>query len=298
MQFACPYKNKYEDDIDPDEYNIVMKHDDYDRLNAFLTDVPREKKINVKFAGESIMNIDKLKIAATINPNLRVRVGTWELYNLPELRANEIPFIFDSSFCINSYLLLDWAIKQGAEGLYIYDDLHYNLPNIDAICKKNKVELRIVLNRIPTSTPFVYKNKRAPIYRPQDMWILKQFFSVGEFDCKNEDISYDWEINKQQYKSWFIEQYWRGDLKFINRDVSFPIMSPCVPPELADYRSSCGLACRARAMSSCHKCERLYEFSEYNFQNGIAYKREAKTGLPLKEDLMKLLEESENKDAV
>ena len=40
------------------------------------------------------------------------------------------------------------------------------------------------------------------------------------------------------------------------------------------------------------------EFSEYNFQNGIAYKREAKTGLPLKEDLMKLLEESENRDAI
>lgn len=178
-------------------------------------------------------------------------------------------------------------------GIYIADDLFYNLINVEARCREANIEIRMILNRLPlTSVPTHYSNK-SPIYNPQDFKFLDDYISVGEFDCSTEYSKYDWVKAERLYHIWFEEQYWNDDLRFINPDIKFEVLSPCIPPELARYRSSCGLACVSHSRSSCKKCNRLFLLAKRNKENGIGYKKGVSTGLPSRDELMELLEKQE-----
>lgn len=290
--------NRYSHHDEPDEYNITKGHHDYEELNNFLISIPQEKNVNVKFIKDTMIDIEKLKICKQLHPNLYVRLGYWDLYNVPQLQENEINYIFDSDIVINNYVSLQWALRQKPSGIYILDDLHYNLPNVQGACKNNGTSLRIILNRVPVSLPGLIEEYKAPIYRPQDMWVLNQYFDVGEFDCSLGEKKYDWEVDKVQYNAWFVKQYWADDLRLLNPQVKDVVHTPCVPPELADYRSSCLMACNTRIMNVCRKCNRLKEFSVYNFKNNIGYTANARAGLPLKEELEKIMMKKEQDESL
>ena len=292
MKFAAPYTNKCF--IELDEYNIEFtKYSEFDTLIDFVSS-HKDTRINIHF--ENDINIEKLILVNKISDNICVRLDPKDFVNIDTLKENNIKLLINNNFPINTYSLLYWVFSIKPESIYIADDLFYNLQNVHSQCSERNIEIRMILNRIPSVFPFTYFNKVAPIYRPQDFNLLNKFISIGEFDCYDENGNYDWTKCEAQYNKWFIQHYWEDDLRFINSDVKFQIICPCVPPELAEYRSSCKFACLSHGISHCNKCKRLYDFSNRNFESGVGYKIDTDTGLPPKEELFKLLEKKENEN--
>ena len=100
---------------------------------------------------------------------------------------------------------MDDIIDMQVSDIYISDDLYYKLPQISQRCKKNNIQLRMVLNRVPA---FSYNELpyTAPFFSPRDMDELSNYIDVGEFDCSFNTPYYDWHKFNVYYKAWFIKK--------------------------------------------------------------------------------------------
>lgn len=293
MKFAAPYKNKCF--IQPDEYNINFS--EYSKIETLIDFISDHKDTIINISFTDAEDIEKVYPVFKVSDNVRIRIrydsGISYIDKLNEL---DIPFILDSSIPVGTYGMFDWAISIGAKGIYITDDLFYNLARVKTQCDKANIEIRMILNRIPCSTYWASLSKCAPIFRPQDFPVLDDYINVGEFNCYDSNNHYDWIKCKTQYKIWFEDHYWDEDLKFINDTIPFPIMTPCVPPELATYRINCNYACKSHDLSYCNKCARLYKIADINREAGIGYKPGTTQGIPSNEELLEMLKQKESKN--
>lgn len=82
-------------------------------------------------------------------------------------------------------------LKLNVSDIYIYDALCYQMPIVKDKCNKQNIQIRLVLNKIPTNQPNAGQDYRAPIFTPRDMDTLENFIDVAEFDCFSDKNIYD-----------------------------------------------------------------------------------------------------------
>jgi hypothetical protein len=233
------------------------------------------KRVNVQFT-EAEYKIDGVISLCEDFDNMFIRVGPDDLKYLQQYEEKEVNYFFDKSLSVYSYCLLEWVLARKTKGIYISDDLTYNLPEVYKQCSSHGIELRIVLNRIPMTAALAFSCPTVQIYRPQDFEFLSEYYSVGEFDCGKE---YDWEKSEVLYRRWFITHDWDTDLDFMNHDLQLPFPTRSIPPELTRLRSKCQHRCTLRADNICSKCRRLLLLGYKNADSNLVYK-DSQHGLP------------------
>lgn len=117
---------------------------------------------------------------------------------------------------VPTYSCLESFINLGVSDVYIADDLCYNLKNVHDICQENNVQMRLILNQVPSMTLDRGINPKAPIFMPKDMDTINPYFDVFEFEC---GLPYDWAKFDVLYRAWFVNKYWHGQMSEINEDV-------------------------------------------------------------------------------
>jgi hypothetical protein len=287
MQLAIPYSESLPDGIDYDELNInFSEFSSYDRLKEFALKFS-DKKINVLFQ-EVEIDIKTLAEICDEVDNIVVRITPFTLPQLDDVRQECIPFLFDNSIPIYSYVLLEWALSQKPTSIYITDDLFYNLEYVKDQCYHADVELRMILNHLPSISPLTGACYTAPIYRPQDYQVLDKYIAIGEIDCYDEDGKYNWSKFVILHNKWFITHYWEQDLSIINSDVLFNFPTQSIPPEYAEYRSNCQHRCNMRITNACKKCERMLSIGYRNEKNNMRYKPDTVKTMPNDEELLEM----------
>ena len=263
-----------------DEFNIKFtKNSSFEELRKFVKE-HSSYRINIEFLEENYLVENVIDFCHDFD-NVYVRIHPWELKYLAQYDENSINYIFDSSMPIYSYSLLEFALGSHTKGIYIMDDLTYNLPEVYKQCNDKGIELRVILDKVPTTNSLTLVCPSVQIYRPQDYDFLSQYYAVGEFSCDENDL------NKLEvlYKRWFITHDWDADLEFMNRDLQLPYPTESIPPELTRLRSKCQHRCTMRADNICSKCRRLLLMGYYNADNNLVYK-DPEYGLPSLETLV------------
>ena len=164
---------------------------------------------------------------------------------------------------------MDFLIyKVKVTDIYIYDDLCYNIPNISKQCKQNNIDIRLILNTIPSTAPDAGDNLISPIFTPRDKDILNEYIDTIEFDCYiDEDrTQYNWNVFNVLYEVWFKDKDWYGDLRSLNKDLNFYLPVYSTLPTFSEKRISCGRRCAMA--NSCHRCKDIIEMAQELANNG------------------------------
>ena len=287
MKFAAPYQMDFNcpvDYNDIDEFNIVFtEHSSFDELEKFIEMYPNHQ-INIEFAKENY-DVDKIISLCTTYNSIYVCIHSWEIEYIQQYEEADINYIFDKTMPIYNYGLLEWALARKTKGIYIADDLTYNLPQVYEQCEAQDIKLRIVLNKVPATNMAVLFCPSVQVYRPQDYNFLSQYYDVGEFDCGEK---YDWTKAEVLYRRWFITHDWDDDLEFMNPDLVLPYPTKSIPPELTRLRSQCQHRCTMRAENICSKCRRLLLMGYRNADNDITY-NDPEYGLSSLEEMVDLI---------
>ena len=293
MKFAAPYQMDLSCPIDHeniDEFNIrFTEYSSFKDLKNFIEMYPSHK-INIEFVEEENYDIDNIINFCKDFENIVVRIHAWELKYLKSYEDNDINYIFDKTIPIYSYSLLEWVLAHKVKGIYIADDLTYNLEEVYRQCNDKGIELRVILNKVPTTNALTLTCPSVQVYKPQDYNFLSQYYSVGEFDCGEK---YDWAKCEVLYRKWFIEHDWDSDLEFMNQDLILPYPTKSIPPELTRLRAVCQHRCTLRSGNLCSKCRRLLFMGYKNADNNLIYK-DAEYGLASLENMVDSIIMSKN----
>ena len=296
LKFAAPFqlKNKLkENESYIDEYNLeynpdrakinsldsiideisdgkredsIYKNLTFIAMVDFLNEYP-DKRINIKF--KSGIDIKTAKAFRKVSKNVYFRLGPQEILAAKSLSEEKIPFFFDSTLGIGDYNNLQGVINSyNISDIYIVDDLWYNLEEVSKYCHKNNVSIRLILNRIPSTSLLKGKIETTPIFRPNDFTLLSKYIDVGEFDCGNP---YNFNKEKVLYDTWYNKHQWFGNLQEINQDLMFPIYNRSLIPDFVNPRIKCNLGCVSRN-SSCTQCEQFIDISKMLASKNIALK--------------------------
>lgn len=293
MKLAAPFQLhcEYEDVID--EYNINYDPKKYvktdklnqaanvekdsqlllDKLIAFVEQTPR--RINISIPNSEIP-ISHLAIVNKMHDNIYVKLNIRQVHYIDELKEKGIKFFVDNSAPISNFCLLDEILKLGVTDIYIADDLCYCMEEVHDKCEELEVQIRLILNRIPSTTPFANQDIYSPIFSPRDYEVLDQYIDVAEFDCyySEENDAYNWSLFNVLYKSWFIRHDWFNDLREINKDLQIFYPVRTIMPLFMERKTNCGRACAVS--NSCHKCETVMELAEMLYDDGVYIKTEGK----------------------
>lgn len=282
MKFAAPYQIDFNCPIDYnkiDEFNIKFtQYSSFDELRKFIEMYP-EKRINIEFVEENYSQKDIINLCNDFE-NVYIRLYQWGLRYLQEYEENNVNYILDSSIPIYSYSLLEWVLNRKAKGIYITDDLTYNLKEVYNQCANKGIELRVILNRVPITNPLSSICPTVQAYRPQDYEFLSEYYAVGEFDCGD---NYDWSKAEVLYQKWYIEHNYNDDLEFINDNLYLPYPTKSIPPELTRLRAVCKHRCTMSMENICSKCKRLLLNGYRNADNNLVYSDSQYGLLPLED---------------
>lgn len=122
----------------------------------------------------------KLKILNAIHHNLYFIIPPREEI-CTILRKNNIKFYFDSSAAATNFRSLEQLAKIGVSSIYIADDLCYDLKRVRAACDKYGLEIRWILDAIPSFFSNKTMDVRAPIMLPECIDDLDKYIDVFEF---------------------------------------------------------------------------------------------------------------------
>lgn len=292
MKFAAPYQNT--DNLIPrdniHEFNIkFIKTSKQDSLEEFINLYPN-RRINIEFE-EDDYDINKIIELCQKYDTLYIRLKPKDLKYIQLLDDEAVHYFFDSTVRIYSYGTLEWAFMYHPTDIYISDDLTYNMDEVFNQCQLHDINLRIVLNRIPSLNTVVLACPSAQIYRPQDFDFLDHYYAVGEFDF-GEDKPYDWVKAEVLYRRWFVDHYWDDTLNYMNFDIHTPYPSVLIPSELVHMRANCKHRCTMSVNNSCSKCARLLYMSFSNA--GIVLKSGREYKIPTLETMVDTIIESKD----
>lgn len=283
MKFAAPYQLDFDCPIEHekiDEFNIVFTEmSSFEELRKFIKMYPSHQ-INIEFSEEGYSTDDIINLCNDYE-NVYIRIHQWELKYLQLYEEKNINYFFDYTIPIYSYSLLEWVLNKKIKGIYITDDLTYNIKDVYEQCEDKGIKLRIILNEVPAINPLVLSCPTVQVYRPQDYDFLSQYYDVGEFNCGEK---YDWVKAEVLYRRWFIDHYWDDDLELMNPKLRIPYPTGSIPPELTRLRSVCKHRCTMSINNVCSKCKRLLLMGYRNADNNLIYK-DSKYGLPSLEEM-------------
>lgn len=270
MGLAAPFKLNSEYDDAITEFNIKYdkNKNSLDKLIEFVSEYP-DRRINIEFIQGVELSV--LKVLTSVHEDIAARLINFaEVSNVLELAENGYQFFFDRTLLPTyDYTNLDFLLSIGVSDVYIADDLCYNLQEVHEFLQEKNVKSRLVLNKIPSTVYDKGRNLRSPIYRPQDLETLSQYYDVFEFDCGSP---FDWVKFDVLYRSWFVKEKWVGDLREINDDleIEFPCLS--IVPEFTRYKNNCDKQCIKRVNCPCKKCQQFIEIGQELASKGIRFR--------------------------
>lgn len=241
--------------LDEIDVEYTDRHKPEDFLN-FCKEF-KDKEINVSYSDSNKIDITTLELANVIlNNRLYVRLlFNGNMKEAEELSEHGIKYFFD--YPIDSYLKLKWFLENtDTTDVYITDELIYNLENVSEICQEAGVNIRMVLNRIPSTFMYAGDLPDAPVFIPQDYDVLDKYIDVAEFDCWDGN-KYMWNEFNVLYKRWFKKHSWNYGITFINKDVRINVPTFLLDNNLIDYKLSCNHRCMAYYGAQCARCSQL-----------------------------------------
>lgn len=146
-------------------------------------EVVSDKRINIFTQDEVKFDFTAIEEAKKVNPNIYVCLTPSQSNLINELKEKEISYYFNSSCLCYNYVILDTFISMGISDIYIADDLFYNLKEVKEFLSDKKIQTRIVLNRIPSTSLGKGYDIRGICISPRDMKFLEDLIDVAEFDC-------------------------------------------------------------------------------------------------------------------
>lgn len=229
----------------------------------FLSKYP-ETRFNITIdTSDYSFDYNRLRILKNINPNIHIVTSLHQDY-YKKLQELGIKFYFNSDFPIVNFRLLDYVIKLGATDVYIMDDLCYNLKRVREVADKTGVNIRLILNRIPSMLLDKGENVRSPIFIPETVDELSKYIDTVEFEVENS-----WARLETLYKIWFIKKQWRENLQAINADLRIDIPNQSMIPDFTVYKMNCGYRCGYGSV--CKKCNQFYEMAKDLESKNIEY---------------------------
>ena len=202
-----------------DEYNItfINKPNNFDNLMEFLSS-HLDDRFNITIdTSEYSFDYAKLKVLNAIHHKLYFIVPPKEEI-CSKLTEYDIKFYFNASSAATNFRSLEQLAKIGVSSVYIADDLCYDLKRVRAACDKYGLELRWILNAIPSFFSNKTMDVRAPIVLPECVDELAKYVDVGEFE---ENKS--WARLGVLHKIWFIKKQWRENLRAIYPELEIDI---------------------------------------------------------------------------
>jgi hypothetical protein len=270
VKIAIPYKHDINFSLNDKvkEFNILFfkSKNKLEKLIDFIDAYP-ETRINIKFP-EGI-HIATLNAVNKITDNVYVRLRAQDIPEVEELKKNNIKFFFDADCPAYNYSTLDSFINLGVTDVYLADDLCYNMSDISEYIHEKNIQLRLVLNRIPSTTLDRGINVRSSIYMPKDFEKLNKYYDVFEFECGEPC---DWVKFDVLYRAWFERQYWHGQMSEINDDVFQDFHCDAIYPDFTEFKLNCERRCGKRLANPCRKCEQWLAIGETLKKKNVRFK--------------------------
>lgn len=268
IKLAIPFHLNQSQNDDVKEFNILF-YKTKNRIEDLIEFIQEYENTRINIQFPDGVHLATLKSINKVSNNIYCRVRASDMIMIPELKENNIKFFFDSDISAYNYSTLAAYINYGVSDVYITDDLCYDLKNVNKICAENNVQMRLILNHIPSTTFDSGTNPRSPIFMPKDMDILNQYFDVFEFDCGNP---YDWAKFDVLYRTWFENKYWHGQLNEINEDVAQDFNCDSIYPDFTKFKINCQRRCDRRVTNHCTKCESFIEIGKTLQQKNVRYR--------------------------
>ena len=269
---AIPFKNNEPLNEVAKEFNIKFysQKSNFEKLIDFIQKY-EDKRINIEFPDE--LDLSVVRAINKIADNVYIRLFPQDLIHIKTLQEYNCKFFPDSTIAANNYSVLESYISLGVSDVYIADDLCYNLSEVSKFCSKHNTNIRMILNRIPSTCFDKGENFKSPIFRPQDYHLLKLYINTFEFDCL-EGGEFNWNKQKVLYRVWFEEQKWVGDLREINRDLKFYFPNASIVPDFTNYKINCEKHCISKSKNKCSKCVQLIELGILLDSKNVRIKKE------------------------
>jgi hypothetical protein len=252
------------------EFNLEFddKINNLDKLMDFI-DVYPDTRMNISFTN----GLDKkmAKTLARYSDNVYIRLQPSDIIACQVLAEDNIKFFFDRSVSANTYNSLEDFIALGVTDIYITDDLVYNLKVMRKWADEHHINLRLIVNRIPSTALSAGNDYKSPIFRPEDMDILENYFDCFEFAFEEYPDKAQVGI---MYKIWFEDRKWFGELSEINSDIKFYFPNYSVIPFHRDFKMNCTRRCDSRYDNPCRKCSQLIEIATMLAEKDIIIKED------------------------
>lgn len=211
----------------------------------------QDRNINIKCTSDSQETIEQV---CSLFDNVRIRLDVTNLGRVDYLRKNNINFFFDSSLPANSYTQLEALLDMGVCAVYVSDDLANNIQEVHEICADHGVQVRCILNKVPsTSLEITYKDI---VYDPRLIDEYKKVYDVFEFDI-SPNVEESKHLLNVLFRVFFEQKKWAGDLREINEDIPFSYDLRTISDKIAEYKNTCQRRCMMRSTSQCHRCEKI-----------------------------------------
>lgn len=262
MKVAIPWsaniKNRY-----GDEYNITFNQakNNFDQLFDFILKY-KDTRFNIT---PEDMTFQQMEVIDNINPLIFYKIP-FDKTIIEKLKNKNMKFFFNEFFAPSSFSSLEEQIILGVTDIYICDDLCYNLEKVKKVCSNNGVQVRLILNEIPSTRFDKGINPKAPIFIPECLSELSNYVDIGEINANS------WAKIGTLYRIWFERKEWREDLQYIYPELQISIPNQSLIPNFIDFKMNCGYKCGYG--SPCKKCEQFVEIARDLHSKNIEYEKE------------------------
>lgn len=224
-------------------------------------------RINIIFPPGQV-SISTMKALSAISDKVYVKLSYSDLLQTQELKDNNIKFFFNAATCVENYTTLNDFVALGVTDIYPAGDLLYGMDNLREWANDRNINLRLVLNSIPSTALYKGQDEKSMIYRPEDIDMLADYFDAFEFqNIKNDKRDLD-----ILYKIWFKDKTWNGQISEINEEVEMDFPNQSLVPEFTKYKMNCERVCDRRVKNHCNKCSQFLEIARYLNQQNIRLK--------------------------
>ena len=265
MKIALPWNSREERQQKADEYIItfVNKPNNFDNLMEFLS-VHLDDKFNIIIdTSEYSFDYARLKVLNAIHHNLYFVIPPREeIYT--KLKEYNIKYYFGPECAATNYRSLEQLVNLGVCAVYIADDLCYDLKQVRRACDHFGVELRWILNAIPSFLSTKGTDVRSPIMLPECVDELSKYVDTYEFS-----ENHSWARLDVLYKIWFKNKKWRENLKAIYPELEIDIWNQAMIPNYNIYKMNCRYRCAYG--SACKKCNQFKEMADDLYKKNIEY---------------------------
>lgn len=268
MKIAIPWSTNPKEQFG-DEYNISFDNEvnKFDTLFNFILN-HKDLRFNIRIKN---MTFQQMKALDNISDNVYFKYDrgiTDDEHQ--QLKGEHLKFFFNEKIAPNCLILLEEQLELGVTDVYILDDLCYNLEKVRKMCNKFNVQVRTILNKIPSQRQDKGTNYKTPYFTPEIMDDLSEYIDVGEFETNS------WTRIKTYYKIWFQKEEWKENINFLYPELTIDVLNQSLIPNFLTFRLNCGYRCGYGSV--CNKCVQFAELAETLYKKGYVYNPEGEEG--------------------